>query len=282
MTACFDIHVAEADRLEFRSVSYLQPHPGLLRLGIVPAAQSLSALADAGDAAFAHPLTVTHDGYIIDGYARWELAKAQRREQVQCVVRTISEGQSLIQLLQRQHRSARLNDFNRIRLALGLEEELKAQARLRQQTAGRPKPSSEMTKPQPLDVRTEIARVAGVSAGNVTHTKFLLEAAGPEVISALAEGRIRIGRARKWLKSSKDGGCRELRKFQMTRTVRAVSKALLSRHPAISAGSPGDEFESIAKLPPDQQHDLLRHLLITLPQCSVRQMLLEVGVVYGV
>lgn len=281
MTACFDIHVGEADRLEFRPVGDLQPHPGLLRVGIVPAARSLSALADGGDAAFAHPLTVTHDGFIIDGYARWELAKAQGRAQVQCVVRTISEGQALIQLLQWQHRSARLNDFDRIRLALGLEEELKAQARFRQQTAGRTKASSEMTKPQPLDVRAEIARVAGVSAGNVTHTKVLLAKAAPEVISALAEGKIRIGRARKWLKNSKDGGRRELRKYQMTRTVRAVSKALLSRHPSVIA-SPGHEFEPIDKLSPNQQHDLLRHLLITLPQCTVRQMLLEIGVVHGV
>ncbi|HTV07695.1 MAG TPA: ParB/RepB/Spo0J family partition protein [Candidatus Aquilonibacter sp.] len=282
MDDCFDINIGEAGRLESRSVSELQPHPGLVRLGIVPAAQSLSALADRGEAAFVHPLTVTHDGYIIDGYARWALAKAQGRAQVPCVVRTISEGQALVQLLQWQHRSARLNDFNRIRLALGLEEELKVQARLRQQTAGRPKASSEMTKPQPLDVRTEIARVAGVSAGNVTHTKVLLAKAAPEVISDLAGGRIRIGRARKWLKSSKDGGLRELKNFQMTGAMRAVSKALLSRHATVAAGSLDHEFAPISKLPPDQQNDLLRHLLITLPRCSVQQVLLEAGVVHGV
>lgn len=281
MSACFDINIGEADRLVFRPVGELQPHPSLLRLGIVPAAQSLSALADSSDAAFAHPLTVTQAGYIIDGYARWKLAKAQSRAQVQCVVRAISEVQALIQLLHRQHRSARLNDFNRIRLALTLEDELKGRARANQQIAGRAKPSSEMTKPRPLDVRTEIARVAGVSAGNVTHTKFLIEKAAPEVISALAEGSIRIGRARKWLKSSKDGGLRELRNFQMTRAVRALSQTLLSHHP-INAASISEECDPIGTLSSDQQHELLRHLLIKLPQCLVRQVLLEAGVVHGV
>lgn len=282
MNDCFDINIGEAGRLESRSVSELQPHPGLVRLGIAPAAQSLSALADRGEAAFVHPLTVTHDGYIIDGYARWALAKAQRRPKVHCFVRTISEVQALIQLLQVQHRSSRLNHFNRIRLALGLEEELRAQARLRQQTAGRPKLSSEMTKPQPIDVRKQIAIVAGVSVGNVTHTKFLLAKAAPEVISALAKGRIRIGRARKWLKSSKDGGQGELRKFQMAGAMRVVSKALLSRHATATAGSPGHEFAPVTKLSPDQQQDLLRYLLVTLPGCSIRQALSEAGMVHGI
>ena len=281
MSHSLDIMCAEPDRLELRLTSKLQAHPAIRRLGFASATVKRSVLADRGEEAFNDPLTVTNDGNILDGHARWELAKAQGRRELLCIIRTVAPEQALIHFLRAQHRSARLNDFNRIRLALELEPYLKVQAHLNQSTGGRTKLSSEVTKAQPLDVRTEIARIAGVSAGNVTHAKFLMEKAAPEVIFALAEGTIRIGRARGWLNSSRDGGQHELRQFQMKRTMRAASKALLSRHPSVGPMNQANGLDAISSLPHHQQQELLRHLLITLPESTVRQALVEAGVARG-
>lgn len=215
------------EQLQVCKVDDLKPHPGLLRLGLLTAVHKVSALADRGELAFADPLTVTHEDFILDGYARWTLAKTRGRREVRCLVRQLSEQEALIELLRAQHRSTHLNDFNRILLALELEEHFRAVARRNQQAGGRDKLVSDLTEAQRVDVRAEIARVAGVSTGNVNHARFLLEAAAPEVLAALKDDKIRIGRARDWLRHSTTCGRKELRDFRITRALRAKSRALL-------------------------------------------------------
>jgi len=48
---------------------------------------------------------------------------------------------------------------------------------------------------QRIDVRKEIAEIAGVSARNVTNVKMILEYAHPKLKEALRDGRLRINRA---------------------------------------------------------------------------------------
>ena len=101
-------------------------------------------------------------------------------------------------ILGRNRRSGRLNDFCRILLALELEPHLRARARQRQQQGGAGKLSSNLTKADAIDVRAEIARAAGVGAGNVTKVKQLLETVTAEVREALRRGEIRIHRVWQW------------------------------------------------------------------------------------
>src|SRR6059058_1748920 len=91
-----------ADQLSVLRVNELRPHPGLLRHGLVTAVHKISTLADRGESAFADPLTVTHQGLILDGYARWTLAKKRGRRDLTCLVRRLSEQEALIELLRAQ------------------------------------------------------------------------------------------------------------------------------------------------------------------------------------
>jgi hypothetical protein len=151
----------------------LHPHPSYTRHSLTVHAYQLSAVAELGDLAFRDPLIITHDHIILDGFARWTLARLQGRSALTCIEYEMSELEALQSLLQRHRRSSGLNDFIRICLALELESFLKLKGRAKQQAGGKNKGSSILTEAARLDVRKEIARIAGVSVGNVTKVKQL-------------------------------------------------------------------------------------------------------------
>ena len=68
-----DIH----GRLVTRSVDEIRPHPSYLRHHLAVSASQLSALEERGDLAFKEPIVITRNGFIVDGYARRELARLQ-------------------------------------------------------------------------------------------------------------------------------------------------------------------------------------------------------------
>lgn len=76
-------------------VGKLRPHPSYARLDTKVSASRLNALLEIGEDAFAFPLTVTSDGIVIDGYARLEIARLQRRATVECIEYDISEIDAL-------------------------------------------------------------------------------------------------------------------------------------------------------------------------------------------
>jgi hypothetical protein len=158
-------------RLVTRRTGQLRPHPSYARHRLSPSVTQLSSLAEFSNIALAEAVVITHEGLIVDGYARWELARLQGRGTIACIEYALTEEQALHLLLQRHRRSAGLNAYCRILLALDLERSLREQARSNQRTGGLSKGSSNLTEAYRLDVRHEIARVAGVSAGNVTKVK---------------------------------------------------------------------------------------------------------------
>jgi len=68
----------------------LRPHPSYFRHGIAPASR-LSSLAEAGDVAFREPLLVTRDRMMLDGYARWDLARRRGVLALPCIEYDLSE-----------------------------------------------------------------------------------------------------------------------------------------------------------------------------------------------
>src|SRR5438046_9989205 len=105
-----------------------------------------------------------------------------------CMEYELTERESLYWLLERHRRSSGLNDFIRILLALELEPWLKNKARLNQQIGGQDKGSSKLTEAETVDVRSEIASVAGVAVGDVRKVKQLIGTASPHVRTALRSG----------------------------------------------------------------------------------------------
>ena len=140
-------------------------------------------------------------------------------------------------MLQKHRRSNGLNDFNRILLALELEPWLKQQARFNQQFGGQRKGSSNLTEADRLDVRSEIAAVAGVSTGNVSKVRQLASTAHPDLLEALRAGEISIHRASILLRKPEQ----QLEQLMLYRNLRGITRTvntLLQAHcrPAPNGG----------------------------------------------
>jgi hypothetical protein len=216
-------------------LSELRPHPSWARLRLSVPASKLSALAEQGDLAFREPLVITRERIVIDGYARLELARRQGRPTFPCIEYELTEEEALRWLLQRHRRSNGLNDFIQICLALELEPLFKEKARANQQAGGQNKGSSNLTKAGRLDVRNEIARIAGVSVGNVTKVKQLTTTAHSEIIKALREKELSIHRAWLWSKLSPEVQLEKLWLNQSKKGIARTIRHLLSPYlPKIS------------------------------------------------
>src|SRR5213076_3075165 len=110
--------------------------PSFARLRLSVPVSKLSALAQRGDLVFREPLTITKNGIIVDGYARFELARQQGRLTLCCIECELTEEEALRYLIRKESSSSGLNDFVRILLALELEPWLKARAESNQRFGG--------------------------------------------------------------------------------------------------------------------------------------------------
>jgi len=221
-----DIH----GRLVTCCLDELHPHPSYVQHHLTVPACKLSSLTERGDLAFREPLVITRDHTIVDGYARWELARLQGRATLPCIEYELTESEALHWLLQRHRRSDGLNAFSRILLALDLEAGFKEKARSNQQAGGQNKGSSKLTEAERLDVRSEIAAAAGVSVGNVTKVKQLVGTGHPELLEALRGGEVSIHRAWKWSMESPDQQIEALRTYRNKNGVNKAIRDLISRH----------------------------------------------------
>jgi hypothetical protein len=223
-----------------RHIDTLLAHPGFTKHTLGYSTQEISALSERGESAYLNPLTITQDGYVVEGYAVWQLAKFQRRATVPCIIREMSEEVALLHLIEKNRGSKGINDFVRILLALELEPWFRTRAKSNQRIGGKAKGSSQLTEADRLDVRVEIARAAGVSVGNVSKVKQLLRDAIPELHNALRVGEIRISRAAAWARNSAAGQHRRLADHRASlgihRTINTLLKKHEGRQPSICGG----------------------------------------------
>jgi ParB-like chromosome segregation protein Spo0J len=232
-------------------VDELHPHPSYVRHHLTVPASKLSALAERDDLALREPLVITRDRTIIDGYARWEIARQQGRPTLPCIEYELTEAEALHWLLQRHRRSNGLNDFSRILLALELEHWFREKARSNQRAGGQKKGLSKLTEAERLDVRSEIAAAAGVSVGNVTKVRQLTRTAHQELLQALRSGEISIHRAWLWSKASPEKQREALWLYQTKRGIAKTIRTRISRHRSKSSPTVrnlGDLFRHLSAL----------------------------------
>jgi hypothetical protein len=210
----------------------LHPHPSYLRHQLTVPAAELSALAERGEEAFREPLVITRDRFVIEGYALLELARRQGRPTLLCIEFDMNETEGLQRLLWKSRRSNGLNAFSRILLALDLEPGLKEKARSNQRAGGQHKGSSKLTEADSVDVRSKVAREAGVSVGNVTKVKQLVKTQSSTLQGALRAGQIRIHKAWKWRQLSPEGQLKELELYLSQKGTNRVIRQLIKRHVA--------------------------------------------------
>jgi len=258
-------------------VDELRPHPSYVRHHIAIPASQLSPLAELGDLAFREPLLITQDRTILDGYARWELARQRGRLMLPCIEYDLPEAEALYWLLQKHRRSNGLNAFSRILLALELEPWLKEQAKSNQRAGGQDKGSSKLTEADKLDVRSKIAAAAGASAGNVSKVKQLEMHAHPAVLQALRVGEVSIHRASVWPRTPE----KQLDQLRLHRDLRGITRridSLLHAHRPSHSATDGDlDIHRIGRALAAMGPERKTSVLVSVIQVPAEVLLLSTG-----
>jgi hypothetical protein len=236
----------------------------------------LAALEEHGELGFSHPLLITQDKFIIDGYARWELARRKGRPELNCTEYEFTAEEALEELIRIHRRSQGLNDFIRIELALDLESHFKQKAALNRQAGGRFKGLSKLTGAEKVNSRTEIARVAQVSVGNVHKVKYILEHACSPIKEAARTREISINVADKWSHELDTKQHEHLRLKRIERGIRRKARHLVAAELARVTPSTSDE---VIRLP--DFFTLVSQLTTIAPERSKQFDTIEVKLVGG-
>lgn len=176
----------------------LRAHPSFARHNLSVDPRKLAALAQRGDQAFIDPITITHERIVIDGYARWELAKRRGRTTLACFEYELRLEDALEELIRTHCACFGLTDFVRIELALDLEPHFQERALINQQAGGKGKGLSKLTIAERVNTRREVARLAGVSSGNVRKAKNILANACAALLEAARTDEVSINLADRW------------------------------------------------------------------------------------
>jgi hypothetical protein len=170
-----------------------------------------------------------------------------------------------------------LNDFIRIELALDLESHFKDKAVLNRQAGGRLKGLSKLTGAEKVNSRTEIARIAQVSVGNVHKVKYIIEHACSPLKEAARAREISINLADKWSHELEVKQREHLRLMRIERGIRSKARHLVAAEVARVAPSKPDE--QVIKLP--DFVILVNQLTTVAPERSKEFDTIEVKVVGG-
>jgi hypothetical protein len=188
--------VHEGGRTVVRALEELRVHPALEEIGFGELLPDLNEAARSqNQGSPGEPIFVTQTGVILAGFGRWRLAVYRKVPSIECVEYSLTEEDALQFMLTLQKRRNGWNSFIRIRLALKLERRLQQRALINMQMGGKYKGSATLPKAGQIDVREQIATIAGVGGRNVSKVKEILEKGHPRIIGELVGGSISINRA---------------------------------------------------------------------------------------
>jgi hypothetical protein len=179
-------------QFELREVEKLIPHPALVRTQLLPSPARLAELELIGERIFDEPIVITHEGFIVDGHARWRIARQRGRKTLVCEVRVLSQGDAVIRILDWNSQRHWFNSYCRVELALLLEPGLRKRAEAKLSNSGPDTSPSNLTRSKPIDCRPEIARLARVSTGNVTKVRTIRDCGIARLKEELRAGNISI------------------------------------------------------------------------------------------
>jgi hypothetical protein len=182
-------------QLVLRSPEKLHIHPALARLNFVHLAVDLSQSSRFKGCPFSESIEITTSGIIIGGFTVWHDAASKGQAIVECIEHVLTDEQAL-EFIIRHHQPRRTwNNFVRVVLALELEPHFQKKALANQIAGGKYKGLANLPRAEHVDVREEIATIAGVSGRTVSNVKMILEKAAPGIIEALQHGTLTINRA---------------------------------------------------------------------------------------
>jgi len=183
--------------VELRRTDELRPASAMVQCNLLPTAVQLEPLHKAGMRIFELPLLICRDGTIIDGYKRWMIARELGIPTLMFTVLDKSEEDAPRLILENARSRNYLNPFCCFALALTLMEPLAAQARENRVLGGRKKQLAKLPKDQKIDVRKEVARLAGRGERNVDKVRLVLDRGIDRLKTMAREGTISINAAAK-------------------------------------------------------------------------------------
>jgi hypothetical protein len=130
----------------------------------------------------------------------------------------------------------------RVSLELKLETYYQKRALDNMRAGGKYKGSANLPEAQRIDVRQEIARVAGVSARNVSNVRTILRTAHPSLIEALRDGELKIYRAIRWCKGPK---AQQVERFTEYAFARATGKVIRQSIARLDKDNPGPDLRTV-------------------------------------
>jgi hypothetical protein len=209
----------------------LRLHPALDAVGWNGLVSEFNDAVRLNDQAVPEPILITSNGTILAGFASWRLAVFDGTRELHCIEYSLSEEESL-QFILAYHQPRRgWNRFVRIRLALTLEPYFQQKALANMSAGGKFKGLANLPEAQHIDVRQEIARVAGVGGGgrNVSNVKKILQTAHPRLISALQDDTLTINRALHFCELPKAQQLAEFVRYSEERATRKVIRRSLGQ-----------------------------------------------------
>ncbi|MDR0326980.1 MAG: ParB/RepB/Spo0J family partition protein [Planctomycetaceae bacterium] len=139
---------------------------------------------------------IAWDGTLVDGHHRYEIC--QKHNVPFAVKNIIFENLDEAKLWAGRHQENRRNltDYHKAELALKLKDVIAAKAKKRQRAAGGDKskttseavPPTLAEPPESKETRQEIAKIAGISHGNLSKAEYIAEHADEETKEKLRRG----------------------------------------------------------------------------------------------
>ena len=182
----------------------LRLHPALDKIGWTCTVDELNDASRRKELCVPEPILITTTGVILAGFGRWQLAILSGWHEIDCIEYALCAEESLQFLVTYHHRRRFFNAFVRISLALTLEPHFRLKALENMRSGGKYKGSAKLPEAQHIDVRKEIANIAGACGRNVANVRTIWDRAHPRLVEALIIGSLTINGAMqfcKWPKS---------------------------------------------------------------------------------
>jgi hypothetical protein len=217
----FDIQ-QQGYRFLLLSPTQLRLHPALDEIGWTGLIDEFPESVPTAPKSDFDPIIITADRVILAGFSAWRLAIQENRREIRCTQYAGADDEA-IEFMIKRHRSRRgWNDFVRIRLALRQKPHLQERALANMRSGGEHKGLTNLTKAERIDVRQEIAHLAGTGTGNISKVERILEKCHRSIIAALQIGALRIHRAWGWCELSKSEQITSFECFEEERTRRKI------------------------------------------------------------
>jgi hypothetical protein len=183
-----------------RSPKELHLHPALEKIGWAGLVDEFNDAARPASHSIHDPILIATDGTVLAGFGRWRLAVFERTPDIYCIEHSLSAEESLAFILAHHKTQRGWNAFIRICLALTLKPSFQEIALNNMRSGGKYKGLANLPEARHVDVRQQVADLAGVCPRNVGNVESILELAHPVLIRALRDDTLKIYRAMQFCK----------------------------------------------------------------------------------